>query len=91
MHKALHPRVTLTEYMFLEKKGGGGLISIEDSVHTSIQGFVDFIEKCGERIITATRNNSENERSNRTEISRKQKCYEKQLYGRFKQLTSEIL
>ena len=46
---------------------------------------------CGGRVITATRNNTENTRVNWSEIIRKQKWEEKQLYGRFKRLTSDVL
>ena len=44
----------------------------------------------GGRLVTATRNNTDNTRINRTEITRKQKWEEKQLYGYFKRLTSNI-
>ena len=51
----------------------------------------DYIEKRRERLITTTRNNTDNTRINRTKITRKQKWEEKQLYGHFKQQTSDIL
>ena len=41
-------------------------------------------------LITATRNNTDNTKTNRPEITRKQKWEEKQLYVRFKRLISEI-
>ena len=66
------------------------ITSIEDSVDASIQLLKDYIEKRGGRLITATRNNSDDTRISRMEISRKQKWEEKQLYGRFKRLTSDI-
>ena len=43
-----------------------------------------------EKLITATRNNTNNARINRMTITRKQKCEKKQLYGYFKRLTGEI-
>ena len=41
-------------------------------------------------IITATRKNTDNMSANRTTITKKQKCEEKQLYGCFKRLISNI-
>ena len=60
------------------------LPSIEDSVDAPIQRIEDYIEKHEERLITATRNNTNNIKTNRMTITRKQKLEEKQLYGRFK-------
>ena len=56
----------------------------------SIQGFEDYIEKRGGRLITATKNNTDDTRTSGTTITRKQQWEEKQLYGRFKRLTSDI-
>ena len=42
------------------------------------------------KLITATRNNTNDTRTSRTTITRKQKWEEKQLYRRFKRLTSDI-
>ena len=67
-----------------------GPASIEVSVDASIQRLEDYIEKHGERLITSTRNNTHSPGTNRTEIIRKQKWQEKQLYGCFKRLTSDI-
>ena len=58
----------------------------EDSVDASIRRLEDYIEKCRERLITITRNNTDN----RTTITRKQKWEEKQLYGHFKRLISNF-
>ena len=44
----------------------------------------------GGRLITAIRNNIDYTRTNRTEITRKQKWERKQLYGRFNRPTSDI-
>ena len=79
MHKALHPRDYVDRYV-LRKEVGRGLTSIENSVDALIQRLEDFIEKCGERMITAIRNNTDNTKTNRTKITRKQKWDEKQLY-----------
>ena len=78
MHKALHPRDDVDRLYKSRKEGGRGLTSIEDSVDVSIQRLEDYIEKCWGRLITATRNNTDDTRTNKTEISRKQKWEGKQ-------------
>ena len=83
MHKALHPRDDV-DTLYVPKKEGRGLSSIEDHVDASIQQLDDYILKCGGKLITDTRNNSDNMRTNRTTTTRKQKCEEKQFYGHFK-------
>ena len=90
MHKVLHPRDDVDRLYVSRKEGGRGLTSIEDYVDASIQRLEDFIEKRGEGLITATRNNSENTGTNRTTIIRKQRWEEKQHYGHFKRLISNI-
>ena len=72
------------------KEGGRGLTSIEGNIDTSIQWLEDYLEKHGGRLIKATRNNTDNMRHNRMKITRKQKWEQKQLYGCFKWLTSNI-
>ena len=62
--------------MCQEKKEEEVLASIEDSVVASIQRLEDYIEKRGRRLITATRNNTDNMRTNRMIITRKQKWEE---------------
>ena len=64
--------------------------SIKDSVDTSIQRLEFYIQKRGGRLITATGNNTNDTTTGGTTITRKQKWEEKQLNGRFKQLTSNI-
>ena len=76
MHKALHPRDDVD--------------SIEDNVEASIQRLKDYIEKHEGGLITATRNDTDNTKTNRITINGKQKWEEKQLYGRFKRLISNI-
>ena len=90
MHKALHPRDDVARLYVLRREGERGLASIEDSVNASIQQLGDYIEKRGGRLITATRNNTNDTRTSRTTITRKQKWEEKQLCGCFKCLTSNI-
>ena len=59
-------------------------------VEESIQRLDDETEKREGRLITATRNITDNTRMNKTEITRKQKSEEKHLYGRFKRQISDI-
>ena len=42
-------------------------------IESKIQWLKDYIEKCGERLFTATKNNTDNMKNNRMEITRKQK------------------
>ena len=44
----------------------------------------EYIEKRGGRLITATRNTTDDTKTNGTKITRKQNWEEKQLYGHFK-------
>ena len=87
MHKVLYPRDDVDRICVSRKEGGRRLTSIENSVDASILR----VEKHEGRLITATRNNTDNTRTNRTTITWKQKCKKNQLYGHFKRLTSEIL
>ena len=87
-YKALHPRDHVDRIHVSRKEGGRGLASIKDSVGTLIQWLENYIEKCEGRLITVPRNNTDNARNNRTEIT-KQKWEGKHFYGRFKWLTSD--
>ena len=83
MHKALHPRDDVDRLCVSRKERGRGPSSIEDSVDASIQRLKDHLQKHEGRLITATRNETENTMNNRMTITRKQKWEGKQLYGRF--------
>ena len=72
VYKALHPRDDV-DGLFSRKEGGRGHASIEDSVDASRQRRKDYIDKCGEKVITATRNNTDDTRISRTEITRKKR------------------
>ena len=79
IHKALHSRDDV-DGLYVSRKGEKGNSSIEDSIDASIQRSEFFIEKCGGRLITATRNNTYT-RNNRKEIikeimGRKNNCIE---------------
>ena len=82
IYKALHHRDDGDRLYMSRKEGGRGLAS------TSIQRLEDYIQKRGGRLMTASRNNTDNTRTNRKTITKKQKWEEKQLYGHFKRLIS---
>ena len=84
MHKALHPRDDTDRLHESRKEGGREHASIEDSVDASIRRLEDYIRKSKERLIPATRNNTNNPKINGTIITRKQKWEEKQPYIYFK-------
>ena len=77
MHKVLHPRDDVDRLNVSRKEGGKGLTSIEDSVDASIQRLEDYIEKHEGGLITAIRNDTDNTKTNRMTITRKQKWEEK--------------
>ena len=63
IHKALHPRDDV-DRLYVSRKGGGRrLACIEDSVDASIQPLEYYIEQRGGRLITATKNNTDNTRT----------------------------
>ena len=70
-NKALHPRDDV-DRLYVSRKRGIGIASIADCFEASIQQLEDCIEKRGERLITNTRNKTDNTRTNRTTITRKQ-------------------
>ena len=72
IHKALHPRDDV-DRLYVLRKGKKWHARIEDSVDASIQRFEEYIHKRRQRLITATRNKTENMRTNRTTITRKWK------------------
>ena len=88
--KELLPRDDVERLYVSRREGGRELTSIEDSVDTSIQRLENYFEKCGKRLITVTRNNTNDTRTCGTTITRELKWEEKQLYGRFKRLTRDI-
>ena len=86
MYKALHPRDDIDTLYASRKEERSRLANIEGSIDASRQRLEDYIEKCWERLIIATRNNTNDITTNRPEITRKHIWDEKQLYGRFKWL-----
>ena len=45
----------LTDCRYLEKKGGGGLISIEDCVESAIRGLEEYVHGSEEKLIQTAR------------------------------------
>ena len=84
MHKALHPRDDVDRLYVSRKEGWRGLISVQNNIDASIRQLEDYIKMHGGRLITATRNNTDNTSINWTKITQKQKWEGKQLYGHFK-------
>ena len=89
MHKALHYRDDV-DRLYVSRKGGRRLASIEDCVDTSIQRLEDYIGKHEGGLITAIKNDTDNTVTNRMTITRKTKLEEEQIYGRFKRLINNI-
>ena len=73
VHKASDPIDDIDRLYVSRKEGERELTNIKDSVDASIQRLKDYIEKRGEGLITATRNNTDNTKTNRKTITRKQK------------------
>ena len=69
----MHPRDDVDRLYVSRRDGGRGLASIENSFDASIQRLEDYIQKRRERLIAITRNNTNNKRTSRTIITRKQK------------------
>ena len=89
MYKAQHPRVDV-DRLYVSRKGGRALVSVEDNVDASIQRLKDYTEKHGERLITDIRNNTDNMWTKEMTLTGKQKWEENQVYRRFKRLTRDI-
>ena len=72
MHKASDLRNDVDRLYESRKNGGRGLTSIRDSVGVSIQRLEDCIEKHEDWLITATRSDTDNTKTNRLTITTKQ-------------------
>ena len=73
MHKALYPGDDVNRLYVSWKGIGRGLASIDDNVNASIQRLENYIEKGGERLVKATRNDNGNMKTNRPTITKKKK------------------
>ena len=74
---ALHARDDVDGLYVLRKERERRLASIQDSVDTSIRRLEDYTKKNNGRLITTTKNNTNNTSINKTKITRKQKWDEK--------------
>ena len=88
MHKALHPRDDV-DRLHVSREGGKALSSIEDNVDASIQR-LRLHRKVRRRTVYSHRNYTDNTKTNRMTITSKQNWEDKQFYGRFKRLISNI-
>ena len=70
MYKVLHPRYEFDRLYLTWKKGGRRLARIENSVHTSIQRLEGNTEQ-HEGLITATRIDTDNMKTNKIKLTRK--------------------
>ena len=89
MDEALHPRDDV-DSLCVKKRRGRGLSRTKDSADTSIQRLQDYIEKRRSRLITAIIEKYWQHEDQQKKITKKQQWEEKQLYERFKRLTSGI-
>ena len=83
VHKALHHRDDVDRLYLSRMEEGRGLASIENSIDTSIQRLEDSIELHEGRLIIATRTDTDNTKTDRMTITRKQKWEEKISMGIF--------
>ena len=90
IHKTLHLRDVVDILYMSRRERGRGLSSIEDSEGTSIQRLEDYMQNRREYLITATSHNTDDTRTSRARITRKQKWEVKQLCRRFKLQTSDV-
>ena len=90
IHKAIYTREDIDRLYVSRKKGGRGLTSIEDSVDAPIKRLEDYMEKRRDCLITATRNDTNHTMTNNENNKKAKKWEEKQIYGRFKRLISNL-
>ena len=69
INKALHS-IDAVDRLY-QSRGGSRPTCHQDSVDVSIQRLEDYIKRRGGRLITATRNNTNNTSINKTKINRK--------------------
>ena len=82
--------MTLTDYMCQEEREEEDLPALKTALTPQYNDNKDYIEKRRRRLITATRNNTNDTRISRTTITRKQKWEDKQLNKSFKRQTNDI-
>ena len=70
MRKSLHPKDDIERLYVSRKEVGRGLAGIKDSVNASRQRLKDFVIMNKGRLITVTRNNTDNTRINEAVITK---------------------
>ena len=80
-HKTLHPGKDVDRLYVSIKEGRRRLATSEESVDSSIKWLQDYIEKHDGGLVTAIRNDTNDTKTNRMTISRKQKRKEKRFVG----------
>ena len=81
MHMVLHLTDDFDRLYVSRKEGGRGLATTYDSFHPSIQRLEVYREKYEGRLSTATRNDTDDTKTNRMTITREQICVEKTLWA----------
>ena len=71
MHKALHARDDVDRLYESRKEGEKELASIQNNIDALIKRLEDYMKKYEGRLITATRDNTDNASIKRTKITRK--------------------
>ena len=89
-NKKEYLRHYIQDYICQERKKEEYLLALKTMLTHQYNDLKTTFQKRGGRLITSTRINTDNTRTKRTKITRKQKWEEKQLYGRFKRLISNI-
>ena len=83
--------MTLTDYMYQEKRGEEDLPALKTALTDWYKNSKTIYKKHDGGLITAIRNDTDNTMDNRMIITKKQKWEGKQLHGCFKRLIKNIL
>ena len=67
----MHEDLYEVNRLYVSRKEGRRLASIQDSIDAPIQRLENYMKKRGGRLMTATRNNTDNTNNCRTKITRK--------------------
>ena len=89
MQKTIHARENVNG-LYLSREEEIELANKEDSDEATMQRLKDYINKHGGRLITVTRDNTNNAKINIINMTRKQKWEEKEIYRYFKRKMCKI-
>ena len=95
MHRALHPRDSVARLYLPRKKGGRGLVAIEDCVQLAILGLENYVQDSKERILSSARceareRATEKDFKKQRREERRAELEGKALHGQFFRQTREI-